>query len=101
MRQTPRGTPITSSGLGGRNGKCQDLSCCSKNQEIMTQKFGHRGETLLRSLISGFIKAKEKWQLRYEQATNEYLKLLALSWVNWYAEEIRAYKKILREGVKV
>lgn len=67
----------------------------------MTTKFGPKGKTLLQNLIAGMNEAKQKWQVRYEAATDEYLKLKALNMVNWYAQEIQAYKQMIREGVRV
>lgn len=67
----------------------------------MTTKFGPKGKTLLQNLIAGMNEAKSKWQVRYEAATDEYLKLKALNMVNWYAQEIQAYKQMIREGVRV
>ena len=63
----------------------------------MVTKFGPKGKTLLQNLIAGMNEAKCKWQVRYEAATDEYLKLKALNMVNWYAQEIQAYKKMIRE----
>lgn len=56
---------------------------------------------MLQNLIAGLNEAKQKWQVRYEAATDEYLKLRALNMVNWYAQEIQAYKQMIREGVRV
>ena len=56
---------------------------------------------MLQNLIAGMNEAKSKWQVRYEAATDEYLKLKALNMVNWYAQEIQAYKRMIREGVCV
>jgi hypothetical protein len=67
----------------------------------MATKFGHKGKTLLQNLIAGMNEAKRKWQVRYEAATDEYLKLKALNMVNWYAQEIQAYKRMIREDVRV
>ena len=63
----------------------------------MATKFGPKGKTLLQNLIAGMNEAKRKWQVRYEAATDEYLKLKALNMVNWYAQEIQAYKRMIRE----
>ena len=52
---------------------------------------------MLQNLIAGMNEAKCKWQVRYEAATDEYLKLKALNMMNWYAQEIQAYKKMIRE----
>lgn len=65
----------------------------------MKQQFGHKGKTLLQNLIAGLHEAKRKWVVRYEAATNEKMKLEALKQVNWYNEEIAAYKNMLREGL--
>lgn len=67
----------------------------------MATKFGPKGKTLLQNLIAGMNEAKRKWQVRYEAATDEYLKLKALNMVNWYAQEIQAYKTMMREGVRL
>lgn len=64
----------------------------------MATKFGPKGKTLLQNLIAGMNEAKSKWQVRYEAATDEYLKLKALNMMNWYAQEIQAYKRMIREG---
>ena len=56
---------------------------------------------MLQNLIAGLNEAKQKWQGRYEAATDEYLKLRALNMVNWYAQEIQWYKQMIREGVRV
>ena len=68
---------------------------------IMVTKFGPKGKTLLQNLIAGLNEAKQKWQVRYEAATDEYLKLRALNMLNWYAQEIQWYKQMIREGVRV
>lgn len=67
----------------------------------MVTKFGPKGKTLLQNLIAGLNEAKQKWQVRYEAATDEYLKLRALNMVNWYAKEIQWYKQMIRDGVRV
>ena len=68
---------------------------------IMVTKFGPKGKTLLQNLIAGLNEAKQKWQVRYDVTTDEYLKLRALNMVNWYAKEIQWYKQMIRDGVRV
>ena len=67
----------------------------------MKQRFGHKGETLLRYLIAGLNEAKEKWTARYKAAVDEYEKLMCLNHINGCAEEIEAYSKMLEGGVRV
>lgn len=67
----------------------------------MVTKFGPKGKTLLQNLIAGLNEAKQKWQVQYEDATDEYLKLRALNMVNWYAQEIQWHKQMIKEGVRV
>ena len=67
----------------------------------MVTKFGPKGKTLLQNLIAGLNEAKQKWQVQYEYATDEYLKLRALNMVNWYAQEIQWHKQMIKEGVRV
>ena len=67
----------------------------------MVTKFGPKGKTLLQNLIAGLNEAKQKWQVQYEDATDEYLKLRALNMVNWYAQEIQWHNQMIKEGVRV
>ncbi len=67
----------------------------------MKQKFGVKGQSLLRNLLAGLKEAKSKWQVRYEQATSEEMRKIAIMRVNHYNEESEAYSKMLKEGVRV
>lgn len=67
----------------------------------MKQKFGHKSEALLRYFLAGLKEAKIKWQVRYNCAVHEDERIKALQQINFYADEIEAYAKMIREGVRV
>ena len=67
----------------------------------MKQKFGHKSESLLRYFLAGLKEAKNKWTVRYNCAVKEDERLNALQQINFYASEIEAYSKMLKEGVRV
>ncbi len=67
----------------------------------MKAKLNHQSQALLRYLLGGLKQAKIKWQIRYNTAVNEEMRQNAQLQVNHYSEEIKAYKKMLREGTRV
>lgn len=71
----------------------------------MKQKFGPKGETLLRNLIAGLNEAKRKWEVRYQKAVEEERPEFDVATIQYHinmcAEDISAYKKMLREGVSL
>lgn len=67
----------------------------------MKQKLGHKSQSLLRYLLAGLKEAKSKWQVRYNHAVHEDERINALQQINFYSEEIEAYSKMIREGVRV
>ena len=69
--------------------------------KIMKQKFGPKGQTLLRNLIAGLNEAKKKWQARYNDAVSEFDKYTIIQHINRCSEDIAWYSRILKEGVRV
>jgi len=80
---------------------------CLTFQKITTmkQKFGRKGETLMRNLIAGLNEAKRKWEVRLQAAlkeeSHEFDVMTIQYHINMCAEDIAAYKKMLKEGIEV
>lgn len=62
--------------------------------KIEKKQFGLRGRTMISYLISGLVKAREKWSDIYKNAKDESERMNALVRMNYYAEAVSAYSKM-------